>query len=84
MSTIPSWKPDRQGFVCHWLVSGPLTGALEADDDLPGDQFAREDRLRAAFAGRPAPREAPGRIRADAQAAWGSPGASSEGGTTPS
>ena len=66
MSTIPSWKPDRQGFVCHWLVSGPLTGALEADDDLPGDQFAREDRLRAAFAGRPAPREAPGRIKADA------------------
>ena len=33
MSTIPSWKPDRQGFVCHWLVSGPLTGALEADDE---------------------------------------------------
>ena len=74
MSAIPSWRPDRQGFICHWLVSGPLScDADTSDPSLPGDQFAREDALRAALAHRPRPDDAPSRLRADAPGRLGMP-----------
>ena len=67
MPAIPIWKPDRQGFICHWLVSGPVSGEVDTSDPaLPADQFAREDALRAALAKRPRPVDLPDHVRADA------------------
>ena len=66
MRAFPAWKSDRQGFVCHWLVSGPALGEVDAyGAPLPGEQFAREDALRAALAQRPRPARVPDHIRAD-------------------
>ena len=73
MSEITHWKPDRQGFICHWLVSGPLIGEVDTSDPaLPADQFAREDALRAAFANRPRPDDIPAHFRADVPGRLGS------------
>ncbi|MBR2796505.1 MAG: hypothetical protein IKE17_01995 [Clostridia bacterium] len=74
MSESTLWKPDRQGFICHWLVSGPLSGEADVSDPaLPADQFAREDALRAALAKRPRPKDIPERVRADAPSRLGLP-----------
>lgn len=74
MPEYPFWKPDRQGFICHWLVSGPLSGEVDASDaSLPGDQFAREDALRARFAARSRTNDIPDGIRADAPSRLGCP-----------
>ena len=49
MSSVssPLWSPDKQGFVCHWMVSGPALSEIEGDVG-PGDQFKVEARLREA------------------------------------
>ena len=68
------WKPDRLGFICHWLVSGPQVGEVDASDPaLPSDQFAREDALRAALARRPRPKDVSGDVRGDAPSRLGCP-----------
>lgn len=74
MPAFPVWKPDDQGFICHWLVSGPVPGEVDTSDPaLPADQFAREDALRAAFARRPRPIDVPARVRADVPGRLGCP-----------
>lgn len=74
MPAYPVWKPDGQGFICHWLVSGPVLGEVDASNPaLPADQFAREDALRAAFARRPRPTDVPARVRAGVPGRLGRP-----------
>ena len=71
MSASPLWPLDRQGYVCHWLVAGPLLGEVEAID-IPGDQFAREAGLRAVLSNRRRPTPS-STVRADVPGRLGLP-----------
>lgn len=51
MSSAPQWPVDREGYVCHWMVAGPVVSDIESV--VPsGDQFDVEERLREAVADR--------------------------------
>ena len=50
-SSAPQWPLDREGYVCHWMVSGPVMSGI-GEVAPSGDQFDVEECLREAVAGR--------------------------------
>ena len=44
------WDLDREGFVCHYLVSGPLLSEISGEAPEARDQLDREIRLRSTIA----------------------------------
>ena len=52
--SMPQWQPDREGYVCHWMVSGPVVSGI-GEVAPRGDQFEVEERLRETVAERTRP-----------------------------